>query len=70
VSVSGITYGGGISALDGVIDSIGYWDRALTQDDVDSLYAGGSGWESSAVYATLQINDGPNAGQYIVLKRE
>jgi hypothetical protein len=73
LSATQIYYAGSAPILPGEIDCIGFWTRALEQTDVDALYNSGAGWEygmpePAAVYATLRVNDGPLAGQYIILK--
>lgn len=63
---------GTTAAYDEKIDAVGLWSRVLTDLEIAALYNAGAGWEPSAptptTYATLQINDGPLAGQYIVLR--
>lgn len=46
LAVSECHYGtGSLGSFSGALDAIGFWNRALTQTDVDDLYAAGAGWE-------------------------
>ena len=62
------------NGINGVIDAAGWWDVVLSDAEVAELYNAGDGWEYTAAppgpteYAVLTINEGPLAGEYIVLK--